>query len=261
MNGSVQAIDLQGGLSDAWSSIATFVPKLILFLIILLIGVIIGKLLAKVVTFGLRKVGFDRAIDRSGLGGALARSDYDATELVGKLLYYFVLLIALQAAFAVFGSNPISDILASVVRWLPQLAVAIIIIVIVAAIARAVKDIVGAALSSLSFGGLVANLVAVFIIGLGVIAALNQIGIADFVTSSVLTAVLAALAGILIVGVGGGLVRPMQDRWSRWLARLEGESARQGDHAGTGAAPAPGAGTTGYDPGPAAGTSPTQPGI
>ena len=40
----------------------------------------------------------------------------------------------------------------------------------------------------------------------------------------VLIATLATVAGILIVGVGGGLVRPMTQRWDRWLDRAESES-------------------------------------
>ncbi|MET8837270.1 hypothetical protein ABZV78_25600, partial [Micromonospora sp. NPDC004540] len=34
-----------------------------------------------------------------------------------------------------------------------------------------------------------------------------------------------------IVGVGGGLVRPMQGRWENWLTRAEQESQAIADHA------------------------------
>ncbi len=218
-------MDIMGGLEQAWSSVATFVPKLALFLVILVVGWFIAKMIAKFAEVGLRKVGFDRAVDKSGLGRMLERSNYDAIKLVAKLLYYFVLLIVLQASFAVFGTNPISDALNSIVSWLPKAAVAIIIVVIAGAIANAVKDVLTGALSSVSYGRMLANIVAVFIMGLGVVAALNQIGVAGFVTSSVLTAVLATIAGVLIIGIGGGLVRPMQDRWGKWLNRIEEDSA------------------------------------
>jgi hypothetical protein len=36
--------------------------------------------------------------------------------------------------------------------------------------------------------------------------------------------VLATIGGVVVVGVGGGLVRPMQDRWERWLGRAEAEA-------------------------------------
>ena len=57
----------------------------------------------------------------------------------------------------------------------------------------------------------------------GIIAALNQVGIALTVTLPVLIAVLGTIAGILVVGVGGGLIKPMQNRWEDYLTRAERE--------------------------------------
>jgi hypothetical protein len=64
------------------------------------------------------------------------------------------------------------------------------------------------------------------ILALGVIAALGQAGIATAVTQPVLFAALAAGAGILIVGVGGGMIGPMRQRWERWLTTAEQETTR-----------------------------------
>lgn len=225
MDQTVVAVDFQDSLGEALTSITTFVPKLLLFLVILFVGWLIAKAVAKIVTVVLTKVGFGRAVDRAGLGRILAQSQYDATALIAKVLYYFILLIAVQAAFGVFPTNPIGEIVADIVGWLPSLAVAIVIIIVVAAIASALRDLLTNMLSSVSYGRTVANIAAFFLIGLGVVAALNQIGVAAFVTSSVLTAVLAAIVGITIVGVGGGLIRPMQDRWGRWLSNIEDNAA------------------------------------
>ncbi|MEV0583624.1 hypothetical protein [Nonomuraea sp. NPDC050310] len=217
--------DWRRGLTDAWSSIATFVPKFIAFLVILLVGWLIAKLLAKGVNALLGRVGFDRWVERGGIGRMLSRSKYDASGLVAKLVYYAVLLITLQISFSVFGPNPISTLLGNVVAWLPKLAVALVIVVVAAAIAKAVKDLVGSALGGLSYGNTLATLASVFILALGVIAALNQIEVATTVTTPILIAFLAAVAGILIVGVGGGLVKPMQQRWEGWLNRAEEETS------------------------------------
>src|SRR4029453_6502640 len=160
----------------------------------------------------------------------LARSRYDASDLVAKLVYYAVLLFALQLAFGVWGPNPVSDLISGVVAWLPRAFVAIVIVVVAAAIANAVRDVVSNSLSGLSYGRLLANVAAWFIIGIGVIAALNQIGVATTVTTPVLIAVLATVAGVLIVGVGGGLGRPMQGRWESWLQRAADESQAIAEH-------------------------------
>jgi hypothetical protein len=220
---TLAAVDFGQGISNAWSSIATFVPKLLAFLVILFIGWLIAKALAKVVDKVLERVGFDRVVERGGINRMMAGSKYDASDIIAKLVYYAVLLIALQMAFGVFGENPVSAMLTGVVAWLPRAVVAIVIVVVAGAVARAVRDLVTGALSGLSYGSLLGTMASVFIWGLGIIAALNQIGVAMSVTLPVLITVLATIGGIAVVGVGGGLVRPMQRRWENWLGRAERE--------------------------------------
>jgi hypothetical protein len=65
-----------------------------------------------------------------------------------------------------------------------------------------------------------------FILFLGVIAALNQIGIATTVTTPVLIAILATIAGVIVVGAGGGLIKPMQTRWEGYLTKAEEEAPK-----------------------------------
>ncbi|KUI27602.1 hypothetical protein [Mycobacterium sp. GA-2829] len=223
---------MEDALRDMWSSVATFAPKLLAFLVILIIGWILAKLIAKAIDKILEKVGFDRAVERGGVKKALARSDYDASTIVSKIVYYALLLVVLQLAFGVFGPNPISALIAGVVSFLPKLLVAVIIVVVASAIAAAVRDIVANALSGLSYGRLLANIASIAILGLGVIAALNQVGIALTVTLPVLIAILGTVGGILVVGVGGGLIKPMQQRWEDYLTRAENEGRTVREHLG-----------------------------
>ncbi|WP_225752791.1 hypothetical protein [Actinotalea sp. Marseille-Q4924] len=217
---------MNDALETAWTQVVTFVPKLVGFLLILIIGWIIAKVVAKAIDKVLERVGFDRAVERGGIRKALAKSKYDASDIVSKIVYYALLLFVLQMAFGVFGRNPISELLQGVIAFLPKLFVAIVIVVVAAAIAAAVKELITNTLGGLSYGKALANLAAVAIIGLGVIAALNQVGIAVTVTVPVLVAILATISGVVIVGVGGGLIKPMQTRWERYLATAEAETSR-----------------------------------
>ena len=54
---------------------------------------------------------------------------------------------------------------------------------------------------------------------------------ATTVTTPVLIAILATVAGVIIVGVGGGLIRPMQQRWEGYLTTAEREAPRLKAHA------------------------------
>lgn len=223
------SVDFGRGFTDAWSAVAEFIPKFIAFLAILLVGWFVAKMIAKVADRLLRKVGFERMAERSGVAKALKGSKYDATGIIAKILYYAVLLIALQLAFGVFGPNPVSVMINGIVAWLPKAIVACVIVVVAMAIAKAVRDIVQGALGQMSYGKVLGTAVWAFIVGLGVIAALSQAGIATSVTGPVLTAVLATIAGVVIVGVGGGLVTPMRGRWERWLSAAETETGRAKD--------------------------------
>jgi hypothetical protein len=216
--------DIGTALYDMWRSVLLFIPRAIAFIAILVVGWLIARAVLKIVDAALERVGFDRAVERGGVKRALERTKYDASDILAKLAYYAVLLFTLQFAFGVWGPNAISDLIRGVVAWLPRAFVAIIIVVVAAAIANAVRDLVTGALGGLSYGKVLADLVAIFILALGVIAALNQVGIATTVTTPILIAVLATVAGILIVGVGGGLVKPMQKRWDTWLDRAAEES-------------------------------------
>lgn len=222
---------MRDAVNDMWRSVATFAPKLVAFLLILIIGLIVAKLISKAVDKILERVGFDRAVERGGVKRALANSQYDASTIAGKIVYYALVLFVLQLAFGVFGPNPISVLLTGVIAFLPKLFVALIIVVVASAIAAAVRDLLSNSLSGLSYGRLLANLASIFVLGLGIIAALNQIGIALTVTLPVLITILATIGGILIVGVGGGLIKPMQGRWEDYLQKADEERRNLRDRA------------------------------
>ena len=213
------------GVGDMLRSVLLFLPKALAFIVILLVGWFIAKAVRKLVDKVLERVGFDRLVERGGVKTALRHSKYDASDIVAQLVYYAILLFTLQLAFGIWGPNPISDLITGVVAWLPRAFVAIIIVVVASAIAKGVKDLITGSLGGLSYGRLLANIASVFILGLGIIAALNQIGVATTVTTPILITVLAIIAGIAVVGVGGGLIKPMQNRWDGWLNRAEQEAA------------------------------------
>lgn len=199
-------------------------PKILVFIVVLVVGWVIATVIMRLIQAVLHRAHFDRFAQRGVVGNALTRSNYDASGLIAKIIYYAVLLLTLQVAFGVFGNNPVSTMLDAIVGWLPKAAVAIVLVVVASAIARVVKDLISAALGGLSYGRFIAAAASIAIIALAVIAALDQIGIAAQVTQTILIAVVATIGAILAIGVGGGMVRPMQDRWERMLNAAERET-------------------------------------
>ena len=67
------AVDYQGGIENAWSNVATFVPKLAAALVILLVGYLVAKAVASILNKVLERIGFDRVVERGGVRQVLAR--------------------------------------------------------------------------------------------------------------------------------------------------------------------------------------------
>ncbi|WP_430780104.1 mechanosensitive ion channel family protein [Actinoplanes sp. G11-F43] len=216
---------LSRGLSDMWRSVVLLLPSAVAFLVILIAGWLLARLARAITARTLRRIGFDRAVQR-GPAGRLARPGVPgATDVCARLAYLVVLLFTLQLAFGVWPPNPAGDLLNALIAWLPRVFVAIVVVVAAAALAGAAHDLILAVLGALGYARVLARAAATVIVTLGVIAGLDQAGIATSVTRPLLVAVLATVAGVIIVGVGGGLIRPMQHRWEGWLDRAAAESA------------------------------------
>jgi hypothetical protein len=228
------SVDFGQGISNAWSSVVNIVPKLVAFAVIMLVGWFIAKAVAKVLDAVLRKAGVERMAEKAGMGRMLRDSNWDTTTILCKIVYYGLLLVTLQLAFGVFGPNPISDMIRSVVSWLPKGIVAVVIFVVTMAIANVVRELVTNTLSSASYGKTLGMVAWAFVVFFGTVAALAQAGIAAFVLGPLLNAVLFTIAGIAIVGLGGGLIQPMKARWERMLNKAEDETKRVRTSAATG---------------------------
>jgi hypothetical protein len=126
-------------------------------------------------------------------------------------------------AFGVFGTNPISDLLTSVVAYLPKVFVAILIIVVASAIAAAVKEIIEASLGGLSYGRGLALAASAMIVTIGLFAALSQLEIATPIVNGLFYAALAIIVGSAVIAIGGGGIVPMRTQWEKALSKIEQE--------------------------------------
>jgi hypothetical protein len=218
-------VSVSQSVQNLLNTIAHSLPKIGVFILVLIVGWIVASIVRRVIEALLKRVHFDQMADRGPIGQALTSRGYHASNLLARIIYYAVLLITLQLAFGVFGPNAVSTMLNGMVSWLPKAFVAVILIVVASAIAKVVKDLIGAALGGLSYGRFIASAAAIVIIALGVIAALNQIDVASAITQPVLIAALATVGAILAIGIGGGMVRPMEQRWERMLDAAERETS------------------------------------
>ena len=217
----IAQIDFEGGLEDAWQDVATFVPKLLGFLAILLIGYFVCKLLARVIDGLLERIGFDRWVERGALKTALDRSRFDASDIVATIVFWSAFLFVLQLAFGLFGDNPISDLITGLIAYLPNVFVAVIILVISFALAKVVTEVLSAVLGGATAGSAIAKGAGIAVIVVGVFAALNQLEIAPEIVNGLFYALLAVLVGSAIVAFGGGGIPVARQYLQRWSAKAD----------------------------------------
>jgi hypothetical protein len=219
------ALDLETPVRDGITTFTTFVPKLLGFLVILLVGWFAAKIVAKLVDKGLEKAGFDRAVERGGIKKALAQSSYDASDIVAKLVFFAIFIPFLSAAVGALGIAALQQPLSAFIALIPRIIVAVVLVVIGAVIAGTVKSFLSNTLGGLSYGPVLASVASILVLLGFVKSALDQVGIATSVTGPLLYTILGTVAGVIVIGAGGGLIKPMQSRWETMLNRAETESA------------------------------------
>jgi hypothetical protein len=229
-------IDINTGLEEAWQDVATIVPKLLAFFLILLIGWFIAKALSKLTNALLERVGFDGWVERGSLKEAFARNNTDASDLVAVLVFWTVFLITLQLAFGIWGPNPISDLLEGLIGYVPRIIAAVVILVIAAAVAKVLTDILRPMLGAVEGGDWIARAAGIAVLVIGVFAALDELQIAPAIVVGLFYALLAVIVGALIVAFGGGGIPIAREYLERWRARGEVKAAEIRRKADTGAA-------------------------
>lgn len=211
-------------IGDAIGSIIGFIPELLGFLVVLGIGYLIAKALQKLTDAVLERVGFDRLVERGGVQRWMARSKYDASDLLARGVFWVAMIFVLQLSFGVFGPNPVSDILNGLIAYLPNVFAAALILIVAAAVSAVVRDVIDAATGALSYGKMLANGTAIAILVVAGFAAASQLGIAPAIVNGLFYAMLAAVVGIAIVAIGGSGIGPMREYWARTLHRVETEA-------------------------------------
>lgn len=194
-------------IASAFAVLFSFIPELIGALIILWIGWIIAGILSKIVADVLRRIHFNQAADKAGLSRFVSATGakHDASGVMGEVVKWFFRVIAIIAAFNVFNLPTLNSALLGILAFIPNLFVALIIILVGGLLANFVSDFIKGATSTsgVSSGNMLANIARIAILYVAVIAALGQIGIAQVVINTIFIGTVAALA--IALGLAFGL--------------------------------------------------------
>ncbi|MFH0913314.1 MAG: hypothetical protein V1884_03430 [Candidatus Omnitrophota bacterium] len=190
------------------TQIGQFLINVLLVIVILIIGWIISKFIKALVTKLLRAVKLDELSDRIELDNILAKGgiNYSLSELMGVICYWLALLVTFVVAINAIGLTVAADLLNKVVMYIPNIIVAIFILILGMFLATLLSNIVrtaannaGVAQSKL-LGKIVEVVVAVFVIAI----TLEQLGIGARVLELFITVILASIGLGLALAFGLG---------------------------------------------------------
>jgi hypothetical protein len=183
------------------------IPKVVAFAVILIIGWFIASLLAKAAAALLRAVKFNDLAKRSGLSDFVQNMGMksDAAGLLADIAKWFVRLIALVVAFDALGLPAVSQVLQQLLLWIPNLVVAMVVLVIAGLAANALHALVrgATAQAGLANPDLLANVARGAVWAFAIVIAVNQLGIATTLVNTLFMATVGAVA--LALGLAFGL--------------------------------------------------------
>lgn len=194
-------------LAAAMALFFSAIPKVLGFLVIVIVGWLVASLVEKGVAALLRTIKFNELARRSGLSDFVSKmgTDTDASGLLGAIVKWFIRLIALVVAFDALGLPAVSDVLRQLLLWLPNVMVALVVLVIGGLLASALSNVVrgAAAESALPNPDLLAKVASGLVWAFAIVVAVNQIGIATALVNTLFMAVVGAVA--LALGLAFGL--------------------------------------------------------
>lgn len=190
------------------AQIGQFLVNVLLVIIILIIGWVISKLIKTLVVKVLRIVKLDDLSDRIELDALLAKGGikYSLSELVGVVIYWFMLLVTFVVAINAIGLTMAAELLNKVVLYIPNVIAAIFILILGMFAASLMKNIVKAAASNAGMGqaNILSKIVATIIVVFAIAISLEQLGIGAKIIELVIGITLGSIGLAIALAVGLG---------------------------------------------------------
>ncbi len=192
-----------------WDSFTAFVPDLIGALIVLIVGLIVASGIGTIVEKMFEGMKLDNVLGKLGANPYFERAGIKmrASYFLGRLVYWFVVIAFLTAISDILKLQTFSDFLNRVLNYIPNVIVAVLILLAAVVIGNFLKRIVTASVLSARLhaahflGAITWWSVVIF----GFLAALVQLNIAVEIINTIVMGFIGmiAIAGGIAFGLGG----------------------------------------------------------
>ncbi|HNQ03559.1 MAG TPA: hypothetical protein PKH69_03000 [Thiobacillaceae bacterium] len=142
-------------LAIFWNQLAGFVPQLVAALLLLFVGWVLARLARTGVRRLLTTLKFDKVTERSGLEAFLQHAELELSlsGILGNLVYWLIILVMIVTVANSLGLHMVADLFNKVVFYIPNVIVAILVLVFGTILARFINRLVFAWLNNLEFEG------------------------------------------------------------------------------------------------------------
>jgi hypothetical protein len=197
------------GLQASWESILLFLPKLIGAIVVFIIGWFIAIWIGKIVAAILEKIKFNELFSRTGWKSAFEKAEISisASDFIGAIIKWILVIISLMVAADILEWTTFSVLLNEIILWVPNLLVAIAILIVAIIIADILEKMVKASTQKMGVGmvNCLGSAIKWSIYVFAILASLSQIGVAKEIVNALVIGfvVTIALALGLSFGLGG----------------------------------------------------------
>lgn len=198
-----------GSFEIVWIRIVNFIPDLIVAVVVFIIGLFAADFLGKLAAKVLRRLYLDKAVEKIGLQSTLEKIGFrlSLSRALGLLVTWSLYAIVLIAAAEILNLRQISEFLQAVVLYIPNVIIAVVILVVGILISNFVHLVVkeAALAAKLTAADFLAKLARWAILIFSFMAALIQLRVAPELIQILFTGVVSmiALAGGIAFGLGG----------------------------------------------------------
>jgi hypothetical protein len=223
-------------LQDSFLQLAEILPALLGALIILFAGYLLAKLAEKGVERLLRRIHFNRMLERGGVMEAVERAGthFNPTRVIGKLLFWLVMFGVIIVAANALGMESLAGVFTELVGYIPSLMSAIIILIVGIVLGRFTGGLIMASAGAVQGGPTLARLGRWMVVVLAIFMALQELGIATDIVTTAFAILFGALALAMALAFGlgnrelaGEVTRAWYDRYRAEREAIERETAER----------------------------------
>ena len=152
----MQQLDIfLASITSFWTQLAAFVPQLMAALALMFVGWLVAKLVRAGMVKLLHVLQFDKLSERSGIEAFLKQGQLEVSlgGLLAGLMYWLIILIVIVTVSNSLGLHIVAELFNRIVLYIPNIIVAIFVLVLGAILSRFINRLIFAYLSNIGVQG------------------------------------------------------------------------------------------------------------